>query len=99
MIVLHDPSEVPSNFGASVVAIGKFDGVHAGHRAVIDRARVDAATGGARVVAVTFDRNPLSILRPEVCPADLIGVHKRSAERRVGKACVSTCRSRGSTYH
>src|SRR3546814_16482426 len=26
-------------------------------------------------------------------------VIKRSEERRVGKECVSTCRSRGSTYH
>src|SRR3546814_16514101 len=25
--------------------------------------------------------------------------HRRSEERRVGKACVSTCRSRGWTYH
>ena len=77
MIVFHDPSEVPAGFGPSVVAIGKFDGVHSGHRAVLDRARVDAATGGARVVAVTFDRNPLAVLRPDVCPEDLIGVHQK----------------------
>src|SRR3546814_14065662 len=31
-----------------------------------------------------------------LCLADLLA---RSAERRVGKACVSTCRSRWSTYH
>jgi riboflavin kinase / FMN adenylyltransferase len=77
MIVFHDPSEVPADFGPSVVAIGKFDGVHAGHRAVINRARVDAAATGARVVAVTFDRNPLSILRPELCPESLIGVTQK----------------------
>ena len=68
MIVFHDPAEVPAGFGPSVVAIGKFDGVHSGHRAVIDRARVAAEDAGARVVAVTFDRNPLSLLRPELCP-------------------------------
>lgn len=77
MIVFHDPAEVPAGFGPSVVAIGKFDGVHTGHRAVIDRARVDAATGGARVVAVTFDRNPLALLRPDRCPENLIGVHQK----------------------
>lgn len=79
MIVFRDPSEVPAGFGPSVVAIGKFDGVHAGHRSVIERARVDAATGGARVVAVTFDRNPLSLLRPDICPEDLIGVNQKLA--------------------
>jgi riboflavin kinase/FMN adenylyltransferase len=77
VIVFHDPAEVPAGFGPSVVAIGKFDGVHSGHRAVLDRARVDAATGDARVVAVTFDRNPLALLRPEICPDDLIGVHQK----------------------
>ncbi|TDN88571.1 bifunctional riboflavin kinase/FAD synthetase [Microbacterium sp. BK668] len=77
MIVFRDPAEVPAGFGPSVIAIGKFDGVHAGHRAVLERAKVDAASGGAQVVAVTFDRNPLSLLRPEVCPEDLIGVTQK----------------------
>ncbi len=77
MIVFTDPTEVPHGFGPSVVAIGKFDGVHAGHRAILERAKVDAATSGARVVAVTFDRNPLSLLRPEICPEDLIGVTQK----------------------
>ncbi len=77
MIVFHEPSEVPAGFGPSVVAIGKFDGVHAGHRAVIERARVDAATGGAKVVAVTFDRNPLALLRPELCPESLLGATQK----------------------
>ena len=77
MIVFRDPAQVPDGFGPSVVAIGKFDGVHSGHRAVIDRARVEAATGGARMVAVTFDRNPLAVLRPQMCPESLIGVNQK----------------------
>ena len=77
MIVFRSPADVPDGYGPSVVAIGKFDGVHYGHRAVIDRARVDAATGDARVVAVTFDRNPLALLRPEICPESLIGVNQK----------------------
>lgn len=77
MIVFHDPAEVPDGFGPSVIAIGKFDGVHAGHRALIERARVDAAPTGAEVVAVTFDRNPLRTLRPEICPDDLVGATQK----------------------
>lgn len=77
MIVFDDPAAVPAGFGPSVVAIGKFDGVHSGHRAVIDRARVTAADAGARVVAVTFDRNPLSLLRPELCPEPLSSVEQK----------------------
>ncbi|WP_431804277.1 bifunctional riboflavin kinase/FAD synthetase [Microbacterium sp. bgisy203] len=77
MIVFRAPGDVPAGFGPSVVVIGKFDGVHSGHRAVIDRARVTAAEDGARVVAVTFDRNPLSLLRPELCPDPLSSVDQK----------------------
>jgi len=77
MIVFHEPSDVPDGFGPSVVAIGKFDGVHRGHRAVLARAKADAAALGAKTVAVTFDRNPLQVLRPDVCPPDVIGVHQK----------------------
>jgi len=77
VIVFRDPAEVPAGFGPSVVAIGKFDGVHSGHRAVIDRARVAAEDAGARVVAVTFDRNPLSLLRPELCPQPVCSVEQK----------------------
>lgn len=77
MIVFREPTDVPAGFGPSVVAIGKFDGVHAGHRAILERARVEAATGDAQVVAVTFDRNPLALLRPELCPESLIGATQK----------------------
>jgi len=73
MIVFDAPEAVPADFGPSVVAVGKFDGVHAGHRALLHRARRDAERLGARVVAVTFDRNPLRTVRPEICPDDVIG--------------------------
>lgn len=77
MIVFRDPGEVPADFGASAVAIGKFDGVHAGHRAVIERLKADAAVSGARSVAVTFDRNPLALLRPQLCPENVVSVERK----------------------
>ena len=77
MIVFRDPSEVPADFGRSVVAIGKFDGVHVGHRAVIERMREDAGAIGARTVAVTFDRNPLEVLRPELCPENVVATERK----------------------
>src|SRR5690554_3393072 len=77
MIVFRDPAEVPADFGRSAVAIGKFDGVHAGHRAVIERLKKDAAASHARTVAVTFDRNPLALLRPQSCPENVITVDRK----------------------
>ncbi|WP_110590304.1 bifunctional riboflavin kinase/FAD synthetase [Microbacterium suaedae] len=77
MIVLRDVAEVPADIGRTVVAIGKFDGLHAGHRAIIDRLLVDAASCDATTVAVTFDRNPLATIAPERCPESLVGVEQK----------------------
>lgn len=77
MIVFRDPADVPADFGRSVVAIGKFDGVHVGHRAVIERMREDASAIGARTVAVTFDRNPLEVLRPDLCPENVVATERK----------------------
>ena len=68
---------VPAGFGPSVVTIGKFDGVHQGHRAVIDRIRAIAESDGLKAVVVTFDRNPLALLAPEKCPDSLVSVRQK----------------------
>lgn len=77
MIVFRDIDDVPDDFGPSVVAIGKFDGLHAGHRAIVDRLLVDAAAGPERTVVVTFDRNPLAVIAPEACPAAVVGIEQK----------------------
>jgi riboflavin kinase/FMN adenylyltransferase len=51
-----------------VVTIGAYDGVHLGHRAVIDRVVDLAAARSLRPVVVTFDRHPASVVRPEAAP-------------------------------
>lgn len=49
-----------------VVTIGNFDGVHLGHRAVLDEAREVAGSGPLSVV--TFEPHPLRVLRPDAAP-------------------------------
>ncbi|MEN0083787.1 MAG: bifunctional riboflavin kinase/FAD synthetase [Leifsonia sp.] len=72
MRVFHAVAEIPDGWGPSAVTIGKFDGVHTGHRAVIDRLRAVAAERGLTSTIFTFDRNPLELLAPEKCPASLV---------------------------
>jgi riboflavin kinase/FMN adenylyltransferase len=55
------------------VTIGKFDGVHRGHRAVIDALIEHARRSELTSVIVTFDRNPLEVLAPDKCPQPLAG--------------------------
>ncbi|QHF23972.1 bifunctional riboflavin kinase/FAD synthetase [Rathayibacter sp. VKM Ac-2804] len=62
-----------TGIGPSAVTIGKFDGVHTGHRAVIDTLHARARERGLAAVVVTFDRNPLSVIAPEKCPPALVG--------------------------
>lgn len=63
--------EVPGDFGPSAVAVGKFDGLHLGHRAMIRQLCDRADAAGLVPTVVTFDRNPLSVLRPEAAPPEL----------------------------
>lgn len=70
-------AEVPEGFGPSAVTIGKFDGVHQGHRAVIGRLREVADADALQAVVVTFDRNPLALLAPERCPEALVSVRQK----------------------
>ncbi len=72
MQLFEGVSEVPVDFGPSAVTIGKFDGIHAGHRAVIAALREVSTERGLTATVVTFDRNPLSLLAPEKCPDALI---------------------------
>lgn len=72
MKVFHALDEVPTDFAASAVTIGKFDGVHSGHRRVIADLRSLAAEQGLQSTVVTFDRHPLALLNPELCPPPLV---------------------------
>lgn len=58
------------------ISIGNFDGVHVGHRALLDEARRRAA--GGRTVAVTFEPHPLAVLRPAEVPPRLTGRAERA---------------------
>jgi riboflavin kinase / FMN adenylyltransferase len=49
----------------AVVAIGNFDGVHRGHRAVIAAALARARTLGRPAAALTFEPHPRSVFRPD----------------------------------
>ena len=58
----------PEPVAGSVVTIGAYDGVHLGHRAVIEELRRRASTLGCPTAVVTFDRHPAAVVRPESAP-------------------------------
>ncbi len=78
MQIWRSLDDVPGDLGPTAVVIGNFDGVHLGHRRVLERARVLADERGLPVVAVTFDPHPMSVLRPEHAPTQLTTVERRA---------------------
>ncbi len=54
-----------------VLTIGNFDGVHRGHRALIDTLVADARDRGGEAVVLTFDPHPRCVLDPDNCPQQL----------------------------
>ncbi len=52
----------------SAVTIGAYDGVHVGHRQLLDLLRKQADALGVPAAVVTFDRHPATVIRPESAP-------------------------------
>jgi riboflavin kinase/FMN adenylyltransferase len=82
---LSSIEDLPSVPGPVHLAIGFFDGVHAGHQEVIQHARREAAESGGSAVVATFDPHPLKFLRPETAPRLLSSTrHKALILERFG---------------
>ncbi|MDQ0028981.1 bifunctional riboflavin kinase/FAD synthetase [Arthrobacter bambusae] len=75
--IWNDPTEVPEDFGPSVVTIGNFDGVHRGHQQVLTQLLRTAGQHGARSVVVTFDPHPALVHRPDSAPELLMGLQDK----------------------
>ena len=65
-MAFYDLPPGKSPFRRTVVTIGNFDGVHLGHRAILQRVVQRARELEAQSVAITFDPHPLKLLRPEM---------------------------------
>ena len=75
--VFHTIADLAHVPGPLFLAIGVFDGVHLGHRAVIERALTDAKHAGGTAVVVTFDPHPVRVLRPDQAPHLLTATHHK----------------------
>jgi riboflavin kinase / FMN adenylyltransferase len=67
--VIHFPEDArPPRWKHPVLALGNFDGVHRGHRKILDRVHRVASEHGATPVVMTFDPHPPRIVRPDKAP-------------------------------
>jgi riboflavin kinase / FMN adenylyltransferase len=70
---------------STAITIGTFDGVHAGHAALLRRARHVVGPAG-QVVALAFDPHPLTLLRPNAAPPRLTSWERRAEFLRIAGA-------------
>lgn len=64
MRIFRDIDQLPG-FQNAVVTIGSFDGVHSGHRRILEQVQSLARSCGGESVVITFEPHPRSVLRPD----------------------------------
>lgn len=77
---MHLHFELPdTRLGPSALAIGSFDGVHLGHRCVLERLVAAARRRALTSACVTFDPHPRCVLDPVNCPQQITTLDERLA--------------------
>lgn len=69
----------PADLRGCAVAIGNFDGVHRGHKAVIDAARSYAERHDLPLVVLTFEPHPRCLFQPDLPPFRLTPLRPKLA--------------------
>ena len=91
MDIVHFPDDPrPVRWTQPVLALGNFDGLHRGHRKILDRVRRVAEERGATPVVMTFDPHPPRVVRPDKAPRLLMTkAQKLEAFARAGLQCAA----------
>ena len=77
MIRLDGHDRIPDPLRGGVIALGNFDGFHAGHQAVVGRAVRHAKDEGRPAIVATFDPHPVRFFKPDVPPFRLTTLAQR----------------------
>ncbi len=77
MRIIRGLPSVPPERRPSAVALGVFDGVHVGHRAILGAAVAHARATGASALVCTFEPNPLEVLQPDRAPQAITTLEER----------------------
>src|SRR5579884_3961354 len=78
MKIYRSLAEVPADFGPSVLTIGNFDGVHFGHRRILQRVTALGREHGWKPSVLTFDPHPTRIVAPRRAPRLMTSPERRA---------------------
>ncbi len=71
MKIIESISELEKIEKGCVLSIGNFDGLHIGHRYILDTAKKIAADKNTKLAVLTFEPHPVTVLYPEKAPGIL----------------------------
>ncbi len=77
MRIVRGLESFPPDGGPSAVALGVFDGIHLGHRAILGTAVAQARRHGLAALACTFEPHPIDVLQPGRAPLPLTTLAER----------------------
>jgi len=77
MRIVRGLPSAPPERRPSAVALGVFDGVHLGHRAILGAAVAHARATGSPALACTFEPHPLEVLQPDRAPQPITTLEER----------------------
>lgn len=77
MRIVQELESCPPDLVAAVVALGAFDGIHLGHRAILGTTVARGKARGIQAVACTFDRHPMEVLQPDRAPLPITTLAER----------------------
>jgi riboflavin kinase/FMN adenylyltransferase len=75
MVVSH--GSLPQAAARHAVTVGNFDGVHLGHRAMLERLVAKARALGVAACALTFEPHPREFFSPQTAPARLTRLREK----------------------
>jgi riboflavin kinase/FMN adenylyltransferase len=76
--LLRRLEQFPSELRGGALTIGNFDGVHRGHKHVMQRLKQHAAAVNGPAIVFTFDPHPARLLRPEHSPPPLTWIDRKA---------------------
>ena len=77
MIRVEGGDRLPERLRGGIIALGNFDGFHAGHQAVAGRAIAWAKAESRPAIVATFDPHPVRYFKPDVAPFRLTSLDQR----------------------
>lgn len=77
MIRVEGSDRLPERLRGGIIALGNFDGFHAGHQAVVGRAIAWAKAEARPAIVATFEPHPVRYFRPDVAPFRLTSLDQR----------------------